>query len=49
MANSEDSIARSRLDIQTDLPAGYDIHGSVITLTPGGTGSPSDQGLGVRA
>ena len=25
--------ARSHLDIQTNLPAGYDIHGGVITLT----------------
>ena len=41
--------ARSHLDIQTGLPAGYDIHGGVITLTAGGTGSPSNQGLGVRA
>ena len=41
--------ARSHLDIQTGLPTGYDIHGGVITLTPGGTGSPSNQGLGVRA
>jgi len=43
--------ARAHLDIQTGLPAGYDIHGGVITITEEKSGTPDgkDEGLGVRA
>lgn len=43
--------ARSHLDIQTGLPAGYDIHGGVITITKdsGKDGGDKKRGLGVRA
>lgn len=40
--------ARSHLDIQNNLPAGYDIYGGVITLTDDG-GNLAKEGLGVRA
>ncbi len=40
--------ARSHLDIQDNLPAGYDIHAGVITLT-NNTGDLPKEGLGVRA
>ena len=43
--------AQSHLDIQTGLPAGYDIHGGVITITKdsGRDGGDKKRGLGVRA
>jgi hypothetical protein len=41
--------ARSHMSIQTGIPEGSDIHAGIITLSAGGTGSLSDQGLGVRA
>jgi len=40
--------ARSHLDIQDNLPVGYDIHAGVITLT-NKEGDLSTEGLGVRA
>ena len=43
--------AQSHLDIQTGLPAGYDIYGGVITITKdsGKGGNNEKRGLGVRA
>ena len=42
--------ARSHMDVQTGLPAGYDIHAGVITLTADDLdGTVEDEGLGVRA
>jgi len=40
--------ARSHLDIQDNLPAGYDIHAGVITLTDKNNDLPKE-GLGVRS
>jgi hypothetical protein len=39
--------ARSHLDVQNNLPAGYDVHGGIITLSNGP--GIQDEGLGVRA
>jgi hypothetical protein len=40
--------ARSHLDVQNNLPANYDIHAGVITLT-NNSGDLAKEGLGVRA